>query len=252
MGILAGEPEILGTRCMDGGTCHHSCSSESGCFRKSGCSPFDQSGLDNEWRPRDSLVQIQAEVCAWAEGQFGPARQDAAWKKLFEELGEVIRDPEDPSEWADVFIILFDLAKLNGVENLSDAIRNKMETNARRRWTTSKTGVMIHVKHKAVDVECVPPVQFRIPPIQFRAPARTALSVSPLPSDLQIPMVVARGLSSSFTGGPLDGKLIDGMLECAGWQPAGYGGHYYLDGNERAPAGETVYYYKWSDHGTPF
>ena len=40
-GMLAGEPAILGSRCKDGGTCHHRC--ESRCVRESSCLPLSAS-----------------------------------------------------------------------------------------------------------------------------------------------------------------------------------------------------------------
>lgn len=46
-GVLAGEPEIIGERCMDGGTCHHKC--QQACFRKECCSPLAGAGLNNDW-----------------------------------------------------------------------------------------------------------------------------------------------------------------------------------------------------------
>lgn len=52
-GILAGEPEILGERCADGGKCHHMCDSE--CFRKDGCVPLSGSGLTDDWQARAAL-----------------------------------------------------------------------------------------------------------------------------------------------------------------------------------------------------
>jgi guanosine-3',5'-bis(diphosphate) 3'-pyrophosphohydrolase len=52
-GILAGEPEIVGTRCLDGGTCHHNC--EIGCTRRAmGCGPLSASRLNDQWTGRTS------------------------------------------------------------------------------------------------------------------------------------------------------------------------------------------------------
>lgn len=47
-GVLAGEPEILGQRCMDGGKCHHRCKLL--CFRRECCEPLTASGLLNDWK----------------------------------------------------------------------------------------------------------------------------------------------------------------------------------------------------------
>lgn len=47
-GILAGEPEIVGSRCADGGTCHHDCTDV--CFRNCpGFVPLSGSGLNDDW-----------------------------------------------------------------------------------------------------------------------------------------------------------------------------------------------------------
>ena len=46
-GVLVGEPEIVGERCADGGTCHHGCTDE--CWRKTGCGPLTCSGLNDDW-----------------------------------------------------------------------------------------------------------------------------------------------------------------------------------------------------------
>lgn len=54
-GILAGEPEIIGQRCADGGTCHHRCATE--CFRKDGCVPLTGSGLRYDWSAPNNFKQ---------------------------------------------------------------------------------------------------------------------------------------------------------------------------------------------------
>jgi hypothetical protein len=48
-GVLAGEPEFIGERCADGGTCHHKC--VEACFRKDCCVPLRGSGLADDWKP---------------------------------------------------------------------------------------------------------------------------------------------------------------------------------------------------------
>lgn len=49
-GVLAGEPEIIGERCADGGKCHHGC--EDTCKRRATCMPLTGSGLDYKWEPK--------------------------------------------------------------------------------------------------------------------------------------------------------------------------------------------------------
>ncbi|AGR89092.1 hypothetical protein X832_gp136 [Pseudomonas phage PAK_P5] len=53
-GILAGEDEILGTRCLDGGRCHHRC--ETSCFRKECCVPLTVSRLKDDWTAPDEYL----------------------------------------------------------------------------------------------------------------------------------------------------------------------------------------------------
>lgn len=55
-GVLAGEPEILGERCADGGKCHHLCKTE--CFRKDGCVPLSGSGLTDDWKEPSAPVEL--------------------------------------------------------------------------------------------------------------------------------------------------------------------------------------------------
>jgi NTP pyrophosphatase (non-canonical NTP hydrolase) len=93
--------------------------------------------------PGHSLDQLQAIVHEWANEQFPDREPSIAWMKLFEELGEVIKDPKDPLEWADVLILVLDLAAIYGV-TLDNAVLDKMEINRRRTWGTSPTGVMVH------------------------------------------------------------------------------------------------------------
>ena len=83
-------------------------------------------------------------VMEWADETFGVDRdENSTWKKLFEELGEVIRNPDDPAEWADVMILMLDLAARHSVK-LTPAILAKMEVLRGRVWET-RNGVFSHV-----------------------------------------------------------------------------------------------------------
>lgn len=91
-----------------------------------------------------TVAELQAEVAKFADEAFGPEREDAAWKKLFEEIGETLKNPDDPSEWADVFIILLDLATLHGVD-VDSATRDKLSVIKNRVWVKTQTGTFQHV-----------------------------------------------------------------------------------------------------------
>lgn len=55
-GVLAGEPEVIGVLCKDGGKCHHQC--ETACFRQQTCSPLTASGLGHDWQPTVPGVEV--------------------------------------------------------------------------------------------------------------------------------------------------------------------------------------------------
>lgn len=58
-GILAGEPEVIGERCADGGKCHHRCEAE--CSRRTSCAPLTGSGLMDDWSdPKQLAMQTPA------------------------------------------------------------------------------------------------------------------------------------------------------------------------------------------------
>lgn len=92
------------------------------------------------------INQLMDEVHDWAEATF-PDRTDASiLLKMYSELGEVMENPTDALEHADVFILLLDYAKRNNV-NIGAAIREKLEINKQRKWEMDVgIGVMRHVK----------------------------------------------------------------------------------------------------------
>lgn len=65
-GVLAGEPEVIGERCKDGGKCHHACATV--CFRREGnnCVPLTGSRLNDDWSEPASNAQDERDVFeAW-------------------------------------------------------------------------------------------------------------------------------------------------------------------------------------------
>ena len=86
-GVLAGEPEIIGERCADGGKCHHRCTDT--CSRRSTCAPLSGSGLRFDWsvpalRADADLAGDRFEApVAWLSG---PAEQDPAQDELLSGL----------------------------------------------------------------------------------------------------------------------------------------------------------------------
>ncbi|MDG9784685.1 Lar family restriction alleviation protein [Metapseudomonas otitidis] len=76
-GILAGEPEIIGQRCADGGTCHHRCNTE--CFRKDGCVPLSGSGLRDDWSAPPASEQQRAVVMPEKQVEYVGDRDHKLW-----------------------------------------------------------------------------------------------------------------------------------------------------------------------------
>lgn len=74
----------------------------------------------------DSLKALQKEVGQWADGAM-PLRtyRDAFDKLALEEIPELWKSPMDPDEYADVAIILFDLAYMAGID-IEEAVKTKL------------------------------------------------------------------------------------------------------------------------------
>lgn len=84
-------------------------------------------------------------VVSWADSVY-PNRtvENAIQKMILEEIPEYLMNRGDPMELADIGILLYDIAHLDGVD-LDSAIREKMEINKGRQWNIDpKTGLMKH------------------------------------------------------------------------------------------------------------
>ena len=92
-----------------------------------------------------TLNQLQINIVEWADEVFPRRTPQSGFLKMYEELGEVLREPSNRHEWADVFIMLLDIAKTHGVDDLTTAIQEKMEINRSRTWDENVLGVMQHV-----------------------------------------------------------------------------------------------------------
>ncbi len=99
--------------------------------------------LEHNEHPELSLEQLQARVTAWADKQFPDRVAAIAWMKFFEEIGEVLKNPQDPLEWADVMILFLDLAKMHKI-HLTPAVLEKLMINHERSWGVGPSGLMQH------------------------------------------------------------------------------------------------------------
>ena len=94
-------------------------------------------------RPRN-LMDIQAEVVAWADEALPDRTINTMLLKMFEEMGEVVRNPRDPLQLADVLILLVDLADKHNID-LTRAVTDRMVVNKNRQWHINRvTGVSNH------------------------------------------------------------------------------------------------------------
>lgn len=95
-----------------------------------------------------SLSDHQCNVIEWANEVFPDRSAKDVLLKSHEEWGELTKKLDDPMEYADVMILLLDLAAMNNIsgDTLSLAIREKMAINRARKWEVDRvTGIMRHL-----------------------------------------------------------------------------------------------------------
>lgn len=100
-----------------------------------------------------TLNSVAEGVHHWANAVFPNRDAPATFVKLFEEIGEIIKSPSDGLEYADVLILLFDLALMHGVADLEEKIERKMKMNKSRVWEKSQTGTYHHLYCDAKQIE---------------------------------------------------------------------------------------------------
>jgi|GEM_PF-5757451 len=97
----------------------------------------------------DPLRILQARVTSWADKVYPNRTTEVAFAKMVGEVAEILADPSDALEWADVLILLVDAAHLRGIDIIK-AAHEKMNINEARTWSIDKrTGIMSHVKEAA-------------------------------------------------------------------------------------------------------
>ena len=93
------------------------------------------------------LEELQQEIAAWADAVFPDRTAHGALTKLMlHEIPELITSKLlDPTEYADIVILVLDIAHLNGID-ISSAVRDKMAINRARTWKIDPaTGLMSHI-----------------------------------------------------------------------------------------------------------
>jgi Protein of unknown function (DUF550) len=109
--------------------------------------PPEPHDVDLNW---NDLRVMQHLVVQWADSAMPDRTPTHALLKMSEEIGELIRDPTDPEEYADLFIMLVDLAAMHGVTDLGAAVKAKMKINANRKWEQMPTGTMQHTNEQDI------------------------------------------------------------------------------------------------------
>lgn len=86
----------------------------------------------------------------WSHATFGKEDRTAGLvKHIAEELGEILDNPKDPYEWADIIILAIDGAVSNGIDAdvLTGALLAKQAINLRRKWPEPVQGQpTFHIK----------------------------------------------------------------------------------------------------------
>ena len=102
----------------------------------------------NEEETKDPITESQRMIAEWADAVY-PNRtpEHALTKMMLHEIPELLQGGvNDPLEFADVAILLFDIAHLKGID-IGKAIADKMKINKQRIWGIDRnTGLMSHLK----------------------------------------------------------------------------------------------------------
>jgi NTP pyrophosphatase (non-canonical NTP hydrolase) len=92
------------------------------------------------------IREWQERIRQWSEEKLPGLEAQAVMLKTFEELSEVVRDPTDELEHADLLILVLDLANKCGID-IESALERKMLINQQREWTRDPmTGFYRRVK----------------------------------------------------------------------------------------------------------
>lgn len=98
-----------------------------------------------------SIADTQRLIAGWADEVFPDRTISEAVFKMKKELLELEGSKHlDPGEFADVAILLLDIAHLAGVD-IAKAVEDKMRVNVAREWVKLEDGTRQHVKPKTLD-----------------------------------------------------------------------------------------------------
>lgn len=93
----------------------------------------------------NEIQELQEEVREWADEVFPTRNIQSMALKLFEEISEMLRAPDDADEHADIYIMMLDLSRMYGVD-VAAAVRRKIATNRLRSWEVTPIGTLHHIE----------------------------------------------------------------------------------------------------------
>lgn len=142
-----------------------------------------------EEKTRDPITESQRMIAEWADEVY-PDRtpEHALTKMMLHEIPELLQGGvNDPLEFADVAILLFDIAHLKGID-IGKAIADKMKINKQRIWGIDRhTGLMSHVEPHWMPSDARPANRGRVPTgftTDIRQPIiRCRTAPTPVPSE---------------------------------------------------------------------
>lgn len=94
----------------------------------------------------DSIGDVQRVIKLWANKNF-PRRtsHQALCKLVLEEIPEFLQEQDSAEEYADLLILIFDIASLRGID-IAEALEAKMKINIQRKWSIDpNTGIAKHI-----------------------------------------------------------------------------------------------------------
>lgn len=95
-----------------------------------------------------TISGVIAESSVWSENTFPQSTTKSIATHLAREAQELKENPEDPSEMADIVLLLGHLAGITGVD-LTNASREKLAINKTRKWgKIDAEGVVEHVREE--------------------------------------------------------------------------------------------------------
>lgn len=93
-----------------------------------------------------TFEELRGEAVMWANGNFPQATTASKATHLWREAGELLSNPADGEEMADVLLLLLHLADGEGIDVVAEAER-KLAKNKTRTWgKPDAAGVVEHIR----------------------------------------------------------------------------------------------------------